>query len=139
MRICTINYAQLVYKKVIEASLLFAQFFQPLGHLCIRQLSFMFLYLKIQLSVNTVLTTMILQKRFFNKILIVLWQAKSSQTNNKLSFLGIEISRDKNSFINSVYHKPTFSGVFSHFDSFIPRDYKFNLVSTNFLLLFYFL
>ena len=52
------------------------------------------------------------------------------ETNNKLSFLDIEISRDKNQFITSVYRKPTFSGVFSHFDSFFPRDYKFNLVST---------
>ena len=36
------------------------------------------------------------------------------ETNNKLSFLDIEISRDKNQFITSVYRKPTFSGVFSH-------------------------
>ena len=62
------------------------------------------------------------------------------ETNNKLSFLDIEISRDKNQFITSVYRKPTFSGVFSHFDSFIPRGYKFNLVSTLiFLSLFYLL
>ena len=52
------------------------------------------------------------------------------ETSNKLSFLNIEISRDKNQFITSVYCKPTFSGVFSHFNSFIPRGYKFNLVST---------
>ena len=52
------------------------------------------------------------------------------ETNNKLSFLDIEISRDKIQFITSVYCKPTFSGVFSHFDSFIPRGYKFNLLST---------
>ena len=52
------------------------------------------------------------------------------ETNNKLSFLDIEISRDKNLFITSVYGKPTFSGVFSHYDSFISRGYKFNLAST---------
>ena len=52
------------------------------------------------------------------------------ETNNKLSFLDFEISRDKNQFITSVYRKLTFSGVFSHFDSFIFRAYKFNLVST---------
>ena len=62
------------------------------------------------------------------------------ETNNKLSFLDIEISRDKNQFITSVYCKPTFSGVFSHFDSFIPRSYKFNLLLTlTFLSLFYLL
>ena len=42
------------------------------------------------------------------------------ETNNKLSFLDIEISRDKNQFITSVYHKPTFSRVFSNFDSLLP-------------------
>ena len=30
------------------------------------------------------------------------------ETNNKLSFLDIEISRDKNQFITSVYCKPHF-------------------------------
>ena len=49
--------------------------------------------------------------------------------NNK-SFLDIEISRDKNRLITSVYCKPTFSRVFSPFNSFIPRGYKFNLVLT---------
>ena len=52
------------------------------------------------------------------------------ESNNKLSFLDIEISRDKNQLITSVYRKPTFSGVFSYFDSFIPRGYKFSLVLT---------
>ena len=31
------------------------------------------------------------------------------ETINKLSFLDIETSRDKNQFITSVYRKPTFS------------------------------
>ena len=52
------------------------------------------------------------------------------ETNNKLSFLDIQIWRDKIQFITSVYCKPTFSGVCSHFHSFIPRGYKFNLLST---------
>ena len=48
-----------------------------------------------------------------------------------MSFLDIDISRKKkNQFITSIFRKPRFSGVFSHFDSFIPRGYKFNLVST---------
>ena len=53
---------------------------------------------------------------------------KTQLTTNDL--FQILKSRDKNQFITSVYHKPTFSGVFSHFDSFIPRGYKFNLVLT---------
>ena len=52
------------------------------------------------------------------------------ETNNKVSFLDIDISRNKNQFITSVFHKPRFSGVFSYFDSFISRGYKFSLVST---------
>ena len=56
--------------------------------------------------------------------------SSEKETNNELSFLDIEISRDKNQFITSVYRRPIFSGVFSHFDSFIPMDYKLNLVST---------
>ena len=52
------------------------------------------------------------------------------ETNSKLSFLDIEISRDKNQLITSVHHKPTVSGVFSHFDSLIPKGCIFNLVST---------
>ena len=52
------------------------------------------------------------------------------ETNNTIAFLDVEISRDKNQFIISVYHKPISSGVFSHFDSFIPEGYKFNLVAT---------
>ena len=52
------------------------------------------------------------------------------ETNSKLSFLDIEISSDKNQFVTSVYRKPTFSGVLSHFDSFISRGYKLSLAST---------
>ena len=50
------------------------------------------------------------------------------ETNDKLSFLNVELSREKNQFIASVLHKPRLSGVFSQFGSFIPRCYKFNLV-----------
>ena len=52
------------------------------------------------------------------------------ETNSELSFLDIEISKDKKQFMTLVYRKPTFSGVFSQFDSFIPRSHNFNLVST---------
>ena len=67
---------------------------------------------------------------YFNSCHKNLKFTSEKETNNKLSFLDIEISRGKNQFITSVYCKPTFSGVFSHFDSFIPRGYKFNLKST---------
>ena len=38
--------------------------------------------------------------------------------NGKLSFLDIEVSREGNKFATTVYRKPIFSGVYTHFDSF---------------------
>ena len=50
--------------------------------------------------------------------------------NNLLSFLYIKIVRDNNKFTTSVYHKPTFSGVFTNFESFIPNSHKYALIFT---------
>ena len=50
--------------------------------------------------------------------------------NNSISFLDIKIVRDKNKFTTSVYRKPTFTGVFSNFESFIPNTYKYTLIFT---------
>ena len=36
----------------------------------------------------------------------------------KLSFLDAELSREGNKFATTVYRKPTFSGVYTHFDTF---------------------
>ena len=52
------------------------------------------------------------------------------EMNNSLSFLGIRIVRDNNKFSTSVYRKPTFSGVFTNFDTFIPNSYKYALIFT---------
>lgn len=52
------------------------------------------------------------------------------EEDNKLSFLDVLISRDKDMFSTSVYRKPTFSGVFTNFLSFIPKSYKFSLIHT---------
>ena len=51
----------------------------------------------------------------------------TSETENEsyISFLDIKITRDNNKFMTSVYGKPTFSGVFTNFGSFIPKSYKF--------------
>ena len=46
------------------------------------------------------------------------------ESNNSLPFLDILISRSENGFKTSVYHKPTFSGVYSNFNSFIYDEYK---------------
>ena len=55
---------------------------------------------------------------------------KESYDNNSLPFLDILISRSENGFKTSVYHKPTFSGVYSNFNSFIYDEYKIGLVFT---------
>ena len=52
------------------------------------------------------------------------------EENNSISFLDIKINRDNNRFLTSVYRKPTFSGVFTNFDSFIPLSYKSGLISS---------
>ena len=50
------------------------------------------------------------------------------EKQNRLSFLDIEIIREDITFTTSVYRKPTFSGVYTHFDSFLPSTYKFGTV-----------
>ena len=52
------------------------------------------------------------------------------ESNNSLPFLDILISRSENGFKTSVYHKPTFSGVYSNFNSFSYDQYKIGLIFT---------
>ena len=50
--------------------------------------------------------------------------------NNSFSFVDVKICRENNKLTTSVYRKPTFSGVFTNFKSFIPTVYNFVLVYT---------
>ena len=52
-----------------------------------------------------------------------------SEKDNTFSFLDILIKRD-NGFKTSVYRKPTFSGVFTNFTSFVHISYKHSLIQT---------
>ena len=52
------------------------------------------------------------------------------EKQNRMSFLDIAIIREDKTFTTSVYRKPTFSGVYTHFDSFLPSTYKFGTVYT---------
>ena len=47
-----------------------------------------------------------------------------TEQNNKMSFLNVNVIREQGKFITSVYRKPIFSGVYTHFDSFLPDTYK---------------
>ena len=52
------------------------------------------------------------------------------EKQNRMSFLDIAIIREDKTFTTSVYRKPTFSGVYTHFDSFLSSTYKFGTVYT---------
>ena len=51
------------------------------------------------------------------------------ERDGKLPFLDIDICRSDRKFATSVYRKPTFTGLFTNFNSFILLAYKQNLVS----------
>ena len=40
------------------------------------------------------------------------------EKENKLSFLDVEVIHEQGKFTTTVYRKPTFSGVYSNFESF---------------------
>ena len=50
------------------------------------------------------------------------------EKQNRMSFLDIAIIREDKTFTTSVYYEPTFSGVYTHFDS-LPSTYKFDTLA----------
>ena len=56
--------------------------------------------------------------------------AVPTAANGSLPFLDLLISRNNKGFTTTVYHKPTFSGVYSNFNSFIADKYKHCLIFT---------
>ena len=52
------------------------------------------------------------------------------EKNGKLSFLHIEVSREKGKSVTIAYRKPTLSVVYTHFENFLPTIYKFFMVYT---------
>ena len=53
-----------------------------------------------------------------------------NEKNNRMSFLDVNIIHEKDRFITSVYGKPTFSGIYTHFDIFLPSSNKMGLLHT---------
>ena len=51
------------------------------------------------------------------------------KVDSKLPFLDVNINNE-NSLITSVYHKPTFTGLYTNFHSFSPFQYKIGLIRT---------
>ena len=52
------------------------------------------------------------------------------EVDDSLAFLDVFVTRTMDKFVTSVYRKPTFSGVYTHYDSYIPLQYKSGLVYT---------
>ena len=52
------------------------------------------------------------------------------EQNGTLPFLDVEITKTDTEFLTGTYRKPTFSGIYSNYRSFIPIEYKFGLVTT---------
>ena len=55
-----------------------------------------------------------------------------NEKGNRMSFLDVNIIREKDTFTTSIYHKRTFSGIYTHFDSFVPSSNKIGLLHTLF-------
>ena len=52
--------------------------------------------------------------------------------NHRLSFLDVFVHKTPTAFLNSVYRKPTFSGLYTRWDSFCPQQRKINLIKSLF-------
>ena len=52
------------------------------------------------------------------------------EENGSLSFLDTTMTRENNTFVTSVYRKPTSSDIFTNFKSFIPQMQKLELTET---------
>ena len=48
--------------------------------------------------------------------------------NKKISLLTANVIREQGKFTTSVHRKPTFNGLFTHFDSFLPNTYKIGMI-----------
>ena len=54
---------------------------------------------------------------------------KEVEKDNSLPFLDFRIDRKLNNFETSIYRKPTFSGVYLNFKSYVPKTYKRGLIN----------
>ena len=54
-----------------------------------------------------------------------------TEQNNKITFLDLNFIREQGKFTRNTCRKPTFSGVYTHFESFLPNNYKIGMVYTH--------
>ena len=50
------------------------------------------------------------------------------ERQNKISFLDVEVVREQGKFTTTISRKPSLSGVYSNFESFLPPVCKFGMV-----------
>ena len=62
-----------------------------------------------------------------------------AEKDNSFLFLDIKITHYNQQFKRSVYRKPAFSGVFTHYESYVDQRYKKSLNDTTISLLFHLL
>ena len=53
-----------------------------------------------------------------------------TEQNNKISFSDVNVIREQGKFMKSVYRKPTFSGLYTNFDRFLPDNFKIGMIHT---------
>ena len=53
-----------------------------------------------------------------------------NENDNRISFLDVDITCEQGKFTASVYRKPTFSGIYIHFYSFLPSTYNIGMIHT---------
>ena len=70
---------------------------------------------------------------FLNSCHINMSFSMETEKENKLSFLDVEVIHEQGKFTTTVYRKPTFSGVYRNFESFLPSVYKFVYIFVNIL------
>ena len=69
-------------------------------------------------------------KNYLNKQHKIIKCTSEIEENGSLLFLDITITPENNKFVTSVYSKPTFSGVFTNFERFIPEMHQLGLIET---------
>ena len=72
--------------------------------------------------------TMCLFLSYLNRQHSNIFFSSELEKDNRLPFLDTEITRSKGRFSTSVYRKPTVTGLFTNFHSFVPLGYKRSLV-----------
>lgn len=68
----------------------------------------------------------------FNKLHPNIGFTCESVEGNAFHFLDVGLQRRGNAFITSVYRKPTFTGLYTSYYSFVPQIYKINVVRSLF-------